>query len=144
MVAEVQNLRANKTAMASGVVIEAKLDKGKGPVATLLVQNGTLHTGDCFVVGSVAGRVRALISDSGERIKEAGYIPMVYSNKKTAVWKYDLSRLQDYDFWLAEYSDKPSYYYNYTMWQYTYEGKVSGIEGGVDMNISFVNYADRE
>ena len=72
LVAEVQNLRANKTAMASGVVIEAKLDKGKGPVATLLVQNGTLHTGDCFVVGSVAGRVRALISDSGERIKEAG------------------------------------------------------------------------
>ena len=79
-----------------------------------------------------------------ERIKEAGYIPKVYSNKKTAVWKYDLSRLQDYDFWLAEYSDKPSYYYNYTMWQYTYEGKISGIEGGVDMNISFVNYADRE
>ena len=72
LVAEVQNLKANKTAMASGVVIEAKLDKGKGPVATLLVQNGTLHTGDCFVVGSVAGRVRALISDSGERIKEAG------------------------------------------------------------------------
>ena len=72
LVAEVQNLRANKTAMASGVVIEAKLDKGKGPVATLLVQNGTLRTGDCFVVGSVAGRVRALISDSGERIKEAG------------------------------------------------------------------------
>ncbi len=72
LLAEVQNLRANKSAMATGVVIEAKLDKGKGPVATLLVQNGTLHTGDCFVVGSVSGRVRALISDSGERIKEAG------------------------------------------------------------------------
>lgn len=72
LLAEVQNLRANKTAMASGVIIEAKLDKGKGPVATLLVQNGTLHTGDCFVVGNVCGRVRALLSDSGERIKEAG------------------------------------------------------------------------
>ena len=71
LLAEVQNLRANKTAPATGVVIEAKLDKGKGPVATLLVQNGTLHTGDCVVVGSVCGRVRALLSDAGERIKEA-------------------------------------------------------------------------
>ncbi|MBQ9245410.1 translation initiation factor IF-2 [bacterium] len=72
LLAEVQNLRANKSALASGVIIEAKLDKGKGPVATLLVQNGTLHTGDCFVVGNVCGKVRALLSDSGERIKEAG------------------------------------------------------------------------
>lgn len=72
LLAEVQNLRANKSASATGVVIEAKLDKGKGPVATLLVQNGTLRTGDCFVVGSVCGKVRALLSDSGERIKEAG------------------------------------------------------------------------
>ena len=72
LLAEVQNLRANKSALASGVIIEAKLDKGKGPVATLLVQNGTLRTGDCFVVGNVCGRVRALLSDSGERIKEAG------------------------------------------------------------------------
>ncbi len=72
LVAEIQNLRANKKAPATGVVIEAKLDKGKGPVATLLVQNGTLHTGDCVVVGSVCGRVRALLSDSGERIKVAG------------------------------------------------------------------------
>ncbi len=71
LLAEVQNLKANKSAYASGVVIEAKLDKGKGPVATILVQNGTLHTGDCFVVGSVCGKVRALLSDSGERIKEA-------------------------------------------------------------------------
>ena len=72
LLAEVQNLRANKNTQASGVIIEAKLDKGKGPVATLLVQNGTLHTGDCFVVGNVCGKVRALLSDSGERIKEAG------------------------------------------------------------------------
>ena len=72
LLAEVQNLRAVVDAPATGVIIEAKLDKGKGPVATLLVQNGTLHTGDCFVVGSVCGRVRALLSDSGERIQEAG------------------------------------------------------------------------
>ena len=72
LLAEVQNYRANFSALATGVIIEANLDKGKGPVATLLVQNGTLRTGDCFVVGSVCGKVRALISDSGERISEAG------------------------------------------------------------------------
>ena len=72
LLAEVQNYKANFSALASGVIIEANLDKGKGPVATLLVQNGTLRTGDCFVVGSVCGKVRALISDSGERISEAG------------------------------------------------------------------------
>lgn len=72
LVAEVQNYRADSKAPAAGVVIEANLDKGKGPVATLLVQNGTLKTGDCIVVGNVGGRVRALIADNGERIKKAG------------------------------------------------------------------------
>ncbi len=72
LMSEVQNLKANPQAKATGVIIEANLDKGKGPVATLLVQNGTLKTGDCFVVGSVCGKVRALLSDSGERLKEAG------------------------------------------------------------------------
>ena len=71
LVAEVQDLRANPKAEASGVVIEANLDKGKGPVATLLVQNGTLRTGNCIVVGTACGRVRALLSDSGERIQKA-------------------------------------------------------------------------
>ncbi len=71
IMAEMQNLRANPSAPASGVVIEANLDKGKGPVATLLVQNGTLKNGDCVVVGSVSGKVRALLSDSGERVKKA-------------------------------------------------------------------------
>ncbi len=72
LMAEMQNLKANPSAKATGVVIEANLDKGKGPVATLLVQNGTLSTGDCCVVGTVAGKVRALLSDSGERVKKAG------------------------------------------------------------------------
>ncbi|MGN0015546.1 MAG: translation initiation factor IF-2, partial [Candidatus Gastranaerophilaceae bacterium] len=72
ILADIKDLKANPKAEASGVVIEANLDKGKGPVATLLVQNGTLHTGDCFVVGSVGGKVRALISDSGDRVKKAG------------------------------------------------------------------------
>ena len=71
LVAEIQDLKANPKAEASGVVIEANLDKGKGPVATLLVQNGTLRTGNCIVVGTACGRVRALLSDSGERITKA-------------------------------------------------------------------------
>ncbi len=71
LVADVQDLKANPKAEASGVVIEANLDKGKGPVATLLVQNGTLRAGNCIVVGTACGRVRALLSDSGERIQKA-------------------------------------------------------------------------
>ena len=71
LLAEVQDLKANPDAPATGVVIEANLDKGKGPVATLLVQNGTLKTGNCVVVGNVCGKVRALLSDSGERVKKA-------------------------------------------------------------------------
>ena len=71
LVADVQDLKANPKAEASGVVIEANLDKGKGPVATLLVQNGTLRVGNCIVVGTACGRVRALLSDAGERIQKA-------------------------------------------------------------------------
>ncbi len=71
LVADIQDLKANPKAEASGVVIEANLDKGKGPVATLLVQNGTLRIGNCVVVGTACGRVRALLSDSGEKIQKA-------------------------------------------------------------------------
>lgn len=71
LVADVQDLKANPKAEATGVVVEANLDKGKGPVATLLVQNGTLRAGNCIVVGTACGRVRALLSDSGERIQKA-------------------------------------------------------------------------
>ena len=72
LLADIKELKANPKAEASGVVIEANLDKGKGPVATLLVQNGTLRAGNCIVVGTACGRVRALLADSGERIKSAG------------------------------------------------------------------------
>lgn len=72
LVAELQDLKANPSIPAEGVVIEANLDKGKGPVATLLVQKGTLKIGDCVAVNTVGGKVRALLSDSGERIKKAG------------------------------------------------------------------------
>jgi len=70
--AELLDLKANPARAASGAVIEAQLDVGRGPVATVLVQNGTLRQGDIFVVGEQWGKVRALISDKGERIKEAG------------------------------------------------------------------------
>jgi translation initiation factor IF-2 len=70
--AELLELRANPNRAASGAVIEAKLDVGRGPVATVLVQNGTLRKGDIFVVGEQWGKVRALINDKGETIAEAG------------------------------------------------------------------------
>jgi translation initiation factor IF-2 len=70
--AEVLELRANPNRSASGAVIEAKLDVGRGPVATVLVQNGTLRKGDIFVVGEQWGKVRALINDQGETVAEAG------------------------------------------------------------------------
>lgn len=72
LVSELQTLKANPTVPAEGVIIEARLDKGKGPVATALVQKGTLRIGDNVFIGSVGGRVRALLSDSGERVNEAG------------------------------------------------------------------------
>ncbi len=70
--AELSELTANPDRAAEGSVIEAKLDKGRGPVATILVQRGTLRIGDIFVVGTESGRVRAMVNDKGQQIKEAG------------------------------------------------------------------------
>ena len=70
--AELSDLRANPDRSAEGKVIEAKLDKGRGPVATVLVQRGTLKIGDIFVVGAESGRVRAMVNDKGQQITEAG------------------------------------------------------------------------
>ena len=72
LVAEMAELKANPDRKARGTVIEAKLDKGKGPLATVLVQNGTLHVGDNIVAGTVVGRVRAMINDKGSMVKTAG------------------------------------------------------------------------
>jgi translation initiation factor IF-2 len=69
---EILELKANPERAAQGAVIEAQLDVGRGPVATVLVQNGTLRQGDIFVVGEQYGKVRALVNDKGERVKEAG------------------------------------------------------------------------
>ena len=70
--AEMCELKANPNRKARGLVIEAQLDKGKGPVATVLVQKGTLHVGDCLAIGSAFGKVRAMVDDKGRRVKEAG------------------------------------------------------------------------
>ena len=72
LVSEVKELKANPNRKARGLVIEAQLDKGRGPVATVLVQKGTLHVGDAVAAGSCHGRVRAMIDDKGRRVKEAG------------------------------------------------------------------------
>lgn len=72
LVAEVKELTANPDAAARGTIIEAKLDKGKGPVASVLIQNGTLHTGDNVISGTTIGRVRAMIDDKGRTVKAAG------------------------------------------------------------------------
>ncbi len=72
LVAEIRELKANPKRAAKGAVIEARLDKGRGPIATLLVQNGTLHAGDIVVAGTAVGRVRAMTDDCGRKINEAG------------------------------------------------------------------------
>lgn len=72
LVAEMMELKANPDRRAKGIVIEARLDKGRGPVASLLVQNGTLHTGDIIVAGTSVGRVRVMTNENGRELKDAG------------------------------------------------------------------------
>lgn len=72
LLAEMNNYKANPERKAKGTIIEAKLDKGKGPVATIIVQNGTLHIGDTAVSGMTYGRIRAMVDDKGRNVKEAG------------------------------------------------------------------------
>ena len=72
LVAEIKELKSNPNRRAKGVVLESKLDRGRGPVATVLVQNGTLHSGDIVIAGTAVGRVRAMTDDQGRSIREAG------------------------------------------------------------------------
>lgn len=69
------------------------------------------------------------------RIEQAGYTPMVYFNSYAGYVKYDLSEIMEYDFWFAQYREQPDFYYNFQMWQYTSSGKVSGIDGNVDLDV---------
>ncbi|MBR4224842.1 MAG: glycoside hydrolase, partial [Oscillospiraceae bacterium] len=83
-------------------------------------------------------RMAALFCNS---MAEHGYIPMVYLSKIQGMFKYDLDTLAGFDMWLAEYRDRPSFPYMFTVWQYASDGHVDGIEGTVDMDISFVDYS---
>lgn len=71
-----------------------------------------------------------------------GYTPMIYSESRELYFKYDLTKLADYDIWYCEYSDTPAFYYQFSMWQYSKEGKVDGVEGNVDLDICFTNIAE--
>ena len=84
LVADLQDLKANPERPATGTVLEAKLDRGRGPVATVLVQNGTLHVGDNFVVGNVFGKVRAMFDDRG---KARGSSTARQLRLRCSVWK---------------------------------------------------------
>ena len=72
LVADMKNLRANPGRAAKGIVIEARIDKGRGSIATILVQNGTLHTGDIIIAGTTVGRIRAMTDENGNKLEEAG------------------------------------------------------------------------
>lgn len=77
-----------------------------------------------------------------QRLELEGYTPVIYANKKTTVWKYDLPRIANYDIWYAEYNDTPSLPYRYAMWQYSSKGSVPGISGNVDLNICFKDFGN--
>jgi len=75
-------------------------------------------------------------------VEEAGYIPMVYCNQSVSLLYYELSRIDAYDFWYAEYKDKPTFYYDFDIWQYGCTGKFAGVpDADLDVNISFVDYS---
>ena len=79
-----------------------------------------------------------------ERIQQAGYLPMIYQNKSTSLLNLNLPELTEYDFWLAEYNQEASYYYDYQIWQYSDSGTIPGIKGKVDVNICFKDYSNPE
>lgn len=78
-----------------------------------------------------------------EKIAHAGYTPAIYFNLDLAYLDYDLDKLADYPFWLAEYRTVPSFFYHFDMWQYSAKGTVPGIRGEVDLNLSFVDYSKK-
>lgn len=75
-----------------------------------------------------------------ETVEDAGYKPMFYASQRLALFKYDLSQLTEYDFWLAEYNSTPRFFYNFQIWQYSESGIVSGVNGNTDLNLCFVKY----
>lgn len=78
-----------------------------------------------------------------QMIEIDGYTPMIYGKKEWLLKKIDLTQLEEYDVWLAQYEEVPDYPYQFTMWQYSINGKVDGIAGKVDLNISFIDYSEK-
>ena len=77
-----------------------------------------------------------------DTVTEAGYKAIVHSNTSQMLIMYDFETMKDYDFWLADYREFPTMYYKFDMWQYSKEGKIAGVEGTVDMNISFTDFTE--
>lgn len=77
-----------------------------------------------------------------DKVKEYGYTPIIYSPSRELYFKYDLQQLADIDIWYCEYSNVPTFYYQFSMWQYSSTGTVDGIDGSVDLNVCFTNVAD--
>ena len=92
---------------------------------------------------NVTGEELTVIAEAFcDAVINAGYKAIVYSNTQQMFIMYDFETMKDYDFWLADYRDFPTMYYNYDMWQYATDGKIDGIEGDVDMNLSFTDFDD--
>ncbi len=106
---------------------------------------------DMEYVKNDSARIEALSRDQKttiakaflDTIKNAGYKPMVYGTKEWLIKQVDLTKLTGYDIWLSQQEDVPDYPYQFQMWQYTLEGKVSGITGDIDLNISFIDYSEK-
>ncbi|MDE7015477.1 MAG: glycoside hydrolase family 25 protein, partial [Kineothrix sp.] len=78
-----------------------------------------------------------------ENIKAAGYKPMIYGTKEWLIKEINLTKLTEYDIWLSQQKDIPDYPYKFQMWEYTTEGEIAGVDGDVDLNICFVDYAEK-
>lgn len=101
-----------------------------------IIKNETARTDT--VSASQATRCARIFCD---RIKELGYTPLIYSPSRELYFKYDLTQLADIDIWYCEYANVPTFYYQFSMWQYSESGTVDGIDGNVDLNICFTNIA---
>ena len=78
-----------------------------------------------------------------EKVTEAGYEPMVYLNQSQGMLEYDMSEIDSYGLWYAQYGDEPGFYYDFDIWQYSEEGQVDGIEGNVDLNLCFIKNEEK-
>lgn len=100
-----------------------------------------VESGEARTNGMTSEAITACAKAFCSVIAEAGYKPIIYFNCETGYFSYELPLVKDIDFWLAEYYDTPSFYYNYKVWQYSKKGSVDGIKGDVDLNISITDFS---